>query len=60
MIQKIEHARRQARDAYARAEKPLDTQMREEWLRVAAMWEALATEYQRFSETSTATLLTDP
>jgi hypothetical protein len=45
MQNKIEDANRQAAEARKRAAASNDTSVRDEWLQVALMWEALAREY---------------
>ncbi|HEX4157134.1 MAG TPA: hypothetical protein VHY79_01550 [Rhizomicrobium sp.] len=60
MLQKIEHARREALAAYRTASESLDTRLREDWLRVAALWEQLAAEYQRLLATSPGSPVDSP
>jgi hypothetical protein len=47
VLQKIEYARRQAVDAYARAAEAADSEGRAEWLKAASMWEQLIGQYER-------------
>ena len=44
-------ARSQALDAYRMAVESIDTKIREDWLKVANLWEQLAAEYQRIAAT---------
>ena len=44
-MQRIEYARRQALDAYERAAECVDNASRDEWLKAAGLWEALARQY---------------
>lgn len=45
-MQRIEYARRQALDAYARANECMDNRQRDEWIKTAALWEAIARQYE--------------
>jgi len=45
-MERIVYARRQALDAYQRANECVDNRERDEWLKAAAMWEALARQYE--------------
>ena len=45
MPQKIEYAVRQAIEARRVADTMMDTHMRDEWLRVAALWDELVISY---------------
>jgi hypothetical protein len=43
----VEYAVRQALEARQKAAECIDNRSREEWLKVAGMWDELITEYQR-------------
>jgi len=45
-MERIEYARRQALDAYQRANECMDTRHRDEWLKTAALWEAIGRQYE--------------
>jgi hypothetical protein len=60
MLQKIEHARREALAAYQMASESFDTKIREDWLRVAVLWEQLAGEYGRLLATSPGSRIDSP
>lgn len=45
-MQRIEYARRQALDAYARANECIDNRQRDEWIKAAVLWEAIARQYE--------------
>ncbi|MGH6878695.1 MAG: hypothetical protein ACREHV_15140 [Rhizomicrobium sp.] len=53
-VQRIEYARRQALDAYARAAECIDNRARDEWLKAAAMWEEIGHQYELFAKMSEA------
>jgi len=46
VMERIEYARRQALDAYERANACVDTASRDEWLKAAALWEAIGRQYE--------------
>jgi hypothetical protein len=48
MDEKLAHAIRQAVDARRRADACTDSNTRNEWLRVAGMWDELARNYEEF------------
>jgi hypothetical protein len=60
MLQKIEYARREALEAYRMAAESIDSRSREDWLKVAALWEELAGEYQRVLATMPGSRLDEP
>ncbi|HLY05145.1 MAG TPA: hypothetical protein VKR31_05305 [Rhizomicrobium sp.] len=45
-MERIVYARRQALDAYQRANECMDNHERDEWLKAATLWEALARQYE--------------
>ena len=45
-MERIVYARRQALEAYNRAAKCVDNRERDEWLKAAALWEALGRQYE--------------
>ena len=45
-MERIVYARRQALDAYQRASECVDNHERDEWLKAATLWEALARQYE--------------
>jgi hypothetical protein len=52
-VYSIELARRQALNAYERAAECIDNHLKEEWLRVARMWEELDRAYSDLQRTQT-------
>jgi hypothetical protein len=46
MLRRAQYAQQEALDAYRRAAESNETETQKEWLRAAAMWEALADQYQ--------------
>jgi hypothetical protein len=52
MMDRYEHARQQAHGARERAMQCESEFTRQEWLKVADLWEALAEEYLRLAETT--------
>lgn len=46
VFEKIEYARRQAVESYARATECLDIRVRDEWLKAAHIWEQLIEQYE--------------
>lgn len=46
-MQRIEYARRQSLDARQKAAECIDNRTRDEWLKAAEMWDALAVQYER-------------
>ena len=55
-MQRIEYARRQALDAYERAAECIDNASRDEWLKAAGLWEALARQYELLLNVSEPTV----
>jgi hypothetical protein len=51
MQHKIQYARREAINAYKRAQEALDARIGDQWLHAAGMWEDLAWEYERLMKT---------
>jgi hypothetical protein len=59
MLQRIEYAARQALDARQRANECTDVRAREEWMKVATMWDGLVTQYQAIMKITGETILRD-
>src|SRR5579864_1513774 len=56
-VQRIEFARQQALDAYTRANECMDTRQRDEWLKTAALWEAICRQYEMLLKVNEAAMV---
>jgi hypothetical protein len=58
-MHRIELARREALDAYQRSLECIDNSTREEWLKAAKMWDAIAAQYEKLLNIEARQIMSD-